>query len=161
MYQIKPQYATISKEICEPFPIKDIGHITQKRLSKYFAIWGCYQISESKYDRSLWVFGANKNQTNMNVKNARQVIIEALNDMKLHNQIGLLEHIIINVKYFTNEEKVNCSIKRYTNKCNFITLNVETMAKEKRGVEVAIFIFIIVILVVAAIITFVYAYYKT
>lgn len=97
----------------------------------------------------------------MNMNNARQVITEALNDMKLSNEFGLLEHIIINPNQFTHQGKVNCSTKRYNNQCNFVTLNVETMTKEKQGVEVVIFIFIIVALVVAAVITCIYAYYKS
>lgn len=129
--------------------------MTRTKPGKYFAIWGCHQISESKYNRGLWVFGANKNQTNMKVKSAQQMVTEALIDMKLENQTAIWENMIINVNKFTPPDHLNCSIKRYNNQCNFHGFGKVDGPDGK----VLIFIFVVVALVVVAFIASIYIYY--
>lgn len=88
---------------------QEFRYVTRVSPGKYFAIWGCHQISESKCDRGLWVFGAKTNKTSKNVENAHQMITEALIDMKLDNQTRVWDNMIINVNKFQPQETLNCT----------------------------------------------------
>lgn len=92
----------------------------------------------------------------MTVENARERINEALIDIKLENETRIWENIIINFNQFTPHDKLNCSIKRYNNQCNFNTW-YEIL---KENGKVALFIFLGVAFIVAAIVVCCCAYYR-
>lgn len=150
--QIEP--FNITTDTCES--LQQFEYFIRTKPGKYFAIWGCHQISESKYDRGLWVFGE-KFEQNRRVENAQQMITDVLIDMKLENETRILENMIININQFTPFYEMNCFAEIYNNQCNFDSW-YESLSQEA---IVSIVIFSIVALVVAAVITFcIYAYYK-
>lgn len=156
-FQLKPQDANerfkIRNETCKPFLNPDFIHITHTKADKYFAIWGCHQIRESKYDRGLWVLGAMKD-ANMTVENAHQMISEALTEMKLDNQTRIWENMIINVNKLTPSKKIDCSREIYRHQCR------SNKWYQRQGVKFAIYLCIIFYLVVTGISACIYAYFK-
>lgn len=136
---------------------QEFEHVTRTSPDKYFAIWGCHQISESQYNRGLWVFRPNKNKTDYNVENARQVITEALTDMDLA-KTTIWENMIINVNKFAPRGDLNCTIKRHNEQCNTQTDSSPTsvsmrsvpMTKEETfQINLPLFMFICVMIVLS------------
>lgn len=102
---------------CAQYLTPKFEYVTRAGLGKYFAIWGCQQINNSTYDRGLWVLGESQNEMNMTFENAREVINEAIIDMKLEDHRGIWKNIIINENKFTPQEMLNCSVDRFHIQC--------------------------------------------
>lgn len=110
-------YTEVQNKSCERYLTPSFDYVSKAKLGKYFAIWGCHQMSESQYDRGLWVLRATPNENNMTVENVREVISEALVDMKLEDQRDIWDSMIMNENNFTSQEELNCSVDRFYNRC--------------------------------------------
>lgn len=128
---------------------QEFEYVTQKGLGNYFAIWGCHQINESKYDRGLWVLGSNKNPENIEMLDSNDMVTTAMNDLKLENVAGIKRNIvIINLNKFTPEENLNCAIDRSYNQCFKIDWPY-LVKKHKTVTLILLFLYVVVFVIVS------------
>lgn len=145
-----PDKDSVDKEKCAPYLNQEFGYAARVSPGKYFAIWGCHQMSESECNRGLWVLGWNENQPNSSVINARQMIAEALSDMNLTNETGIWENMVINENVFAGDtEKEVCRKERFLNNCTWETLTKPVNVNKQTNLMIFILICAILLLIAA------------
>lgn len=144
-FDLQPLKEPNSNKSCSSYPPQKFEYNTSVQKERYFAIWGCYQISEEEYDRGLWVF-------NVNIKpplfDGRRIVTEALTDMRLENETGIWNKMIINEHRKKLQYDVHCKDDKFDQYCQLVDNGTE-----KKQWNVVVFIFICGLLGVIVIVT--------
>lgn len=118
-------------------------------MKRYFAIWGCHQINQEKYDRGLWVFDES---SHFKVADGRQKITEALLDMHLENETGIWDQMIINQNTPVYKLDMQCKDDKFHQFCTEHQQLDDDRTKQKQN-NFLVFIFLVVVVGIIAIIT--------
>lgn len=118
--EIIPAIATKNNDECYSYVNQTFRYVSRVSFGKYFAIWGCNQINKTSYDRGLWIFGANENNTDFSVVDVEQVVDEALRDMGLDQGENIKENMLLNQNIFQNQTE-KCPVDRFHFRCNKIS----------------------------------------
>lgn len=124
-FELLPQVAATGNDACALYLTKYFEYVARVKRGRYFAIWGCGKLigdsvtrESPRYDSGFWVFGSNEDRTNTTVaNNAREIISEAILDMKLNGEY-IWHNLIINENRFRPNDKLDCSIDRFRNQCS-------------------------------------------
>lgn len=116
-FDVKPRAEVLISK-CASFIIQEFQFSFHMSSDEYFVIWGCHQMNVTNYDRGLWVLGSMRNKSDPTVANARQMINEALIDMKLENETDIWENMVINENIFDDDQEKLCERDFFVNQCN-------------------------------------------
>lgn len=114
---------------CQSYAIQKFTYTTKRSKGKYFAIWGCYQLNKTSYDRGLWIFGANENKSDFNVVNAEGIVDEALKDLGLDQDVNVKKNMMINRNIFGIKKEI-CKTDPYYFDCERLTPANDMISKE-------------------------------
>lgn len=111
-------------------------HTSYTKIGSYFAIWGCYKMSEKFHDRGLWIFGGDQVVHRGDIE---RIVDDALENMHLNGIDGLKEGLIIRADQSDPEIEEICSNNTYYHMCYVRRQNLENWNwDQKKNIIVAV-----------------------